>query len=376
MLNRTLGEFERAALDFRAVLARAPGDADALKALTELERQTSHRNCIAPMEDALRGARADSKEAATLHFALAKAYDDLGDYSASWRHLSAGNRLERAGILYDPSTDRAVIDRLIETFPGLEDIVPDTTGEAPIFIVGLPRSGTTLLERILGSHSAVHAAGELPAFTEAVTLAVRRASRAVPRDWAEFAARLAHTEPSVIAREYLAFARALRGERPRFTDKQPVNFFYCPLILRAFPHARIVHLTRHPLAACYAIFKTRFTGGYPFSNDLAELGAFYLGYRRLMAHWHHILPGRIYDVAYEDLVTALEPTVHGLLEYLDLPFEAQCLEFHRNPAPTSTASVVQVRQPLYDSSLNQWRHYAQELSGLSAQLAAGGIDVE
>lgn len=376
VIHRSLGEFERAAADFRAVLAHAPGDPDALKALVELERQTPQRNHIGALEEALRDAGADAKRAATLHFALAKAYDDIGECPSSWQHLTAGNRLERAASAYDPATDRAVIDRLIETFPDLEGAAADTTGEAPIFIVGLPRTGTTLLERILGQHSSVHAAGELPAFTEAVSLAVRQRSRDVPRDWAQFAARFASTDAQVIAREYLAFARALRGQRPRFTDKQPTNFFFCPLILRAFPKARIVHLTRHPLAACHAIFKTRFTGGYPFANDLAELGAFYLGYRRLMDHWHRILPGRIHDVAYEDLVTALEPTVRGVLQYLELPFEAQCLEFHRNPAPTSTASVVQVRQPLYDSSLSRWRRYEQELRPLAEQLAAGGIALD
>ena len=376
VIHRSLGDFERAAADFRAVLAHVSGDPDALKALVELERQTPQSNHIAALEAALRAAGTDANKAATLHFALAKAYDDIGECPSSWQHLTAGNRLERAGSQYDPATDRAVIERLIEAFPDLEAAAADTTGEAPIFIVGLPRTGTTLLERILGQHSCVHAAGELPAFTQAVSLAVRRASRDVPRDWAQFAARFARTDAADIAREYLAFARALRGERPHFTDKQPTNFFFCPLILRAFPQARIVHLTRHPLAACYAIFKTRFAASYPFSRDLRELALFYLGYRRLMAHWQRILPGRIYDVAYEDLVTELEPTVRGLLEHLGLPFEAQCLEFHRNPAPTSTASVVQVRQPLYDTSLRHWQHYEHELEELADQLRAGGIDLE
>lgn len=373
VIHRSLGAFAAAAADFRAVLKRLPGDPDSLKALVELERQTPEHHHLGALEAALGTAGAESKDAATLHFALAKSYDDLGDYPASWRHLCAGNRIERAGLRYDPAIDRAVIERLIEAFPQLESLAPDTTGESPIFIVGLPRSGTTLVERILGQHSAVHAAGELPALSEAVSLAVRRTSRDAPRDWAQFAARFANTDPADIAREYLAFARALRGERPRFSDKQPTNFFFCPLILRAFPQARIVHLTRHPLASCYAIFKTRFVGGYPFATDLGELGAFYLGYRRLMAHWHQILPGRIHDVAYEDLVTSLEPTVRRLLDFVGLPFEAKCLEFHRNPAPTSTASVVQVRQPLYDSSLAHWRHYETELRPLAEQLTAGGI---
>ena len=373
VIHRSLGEFGRAAADFRTVLRRLPDDPDSLKALVELERQTPEHHHIAALEEALSKAPAESKAAATLHFALAKTYDDLADYAASWRHLCAGNRIERSGVRYDPATDRAVVDRLIEAFPHLEPPAPDTTGESPIFIVGLPRSGTTLVERILGQHSAVHAAGELPALSEAVSLAVRRTSPSAPRDWAQFAARFGDTDPADIAREYLTFARALRGNQPRFSDKQPTNFFFCPLILRAFPHARIVHLTRHPLASCYAIFKTRFSGGYPFATDLGDLGAFYLGYRRLMAHWHRILPGRIHDVAYEDLVTSFEPTVRRVLDFAGLPFEAQCLEFHRNPAPTSTASVVQVRQPLYASSLEHWRHYEAGLRPLIAALTAGGI---
>jgi len=133
---------------------------------------------------------------------------------------------------------------------------------------------------------------------------------------------------------------------------------------------------RHPLAACYAIYKTDFGGAYPYSYDLGELGNYYLGYRRLMGHWHRVLPGRILDLAYEDVVTNHEAMVQRLLEYVGLPFEPACLEFHQNPAPTTTSSSVQVRQPLYDSSLEQWRHYAAELAPLRARLEAGGITVD
>lgn len=131
------------------------------------------------------------------------------------------------------------------------------------------------------------------------------------------------------------------------------------------------------MAVCYAIYKGRFQeGGFPFAYDLTELGEFYLGYRRMMAHWHEILPGRILDVAYEEIVSALEPTTRRMLEYLGLPFEAECLAFHRNPAPSTTSSVVQVRQGLYDTSLRQWTHYAEQLAPLAAQLAAGGVHIE
>jgi hypothetical protein len=222
----------------------------------------------------------------------------------------------------------------------------------------------------------VHCAGELSALSEAVGTVMQRTLRRKPSDWHEYAALLGRLDGAQIAAEYLANARTWRGERPRFTDKQPANFFYCALILRAFPNAQIVHLTRHPLAACYAIFKTRFGKTFPFSYDLAELAAFYVGYRRIMAHWHKVLPGRLIDVAYEDVVTRQEETTRRLLQRLDLPFEEACMEFHRNPTAVRTASSVQVRQPLYDSSIHQWRHFEAELAPLRARLEAAGIQVD
>lgn len=376
VVHRFLGNFDRAAADYERLLAQSPTDPEALKGLAELRRQSADHNSVAAMKASLSIAPAGSKQAATLHFGLAKSLEDIGDYAASWHHLHAGNTLERARIQYNPETDRAVIDRIIAGFPGVEPVAPDTTGERPIFIVGLPRTGTTLAERILGSHSAVHSAGELPALSEAVGSAVDLIAPLQARTWLQYAATLGGLDGASIAREYLERARARRGDRPRFTDKQPTNFFYCALILRAFPNAPIVHLTRHPLAACYAIYKTRFGGTYPFAYELGELAAFYIGYRRLMAHWHRVLPGRILDLAYEDLVTAQAPTTRRLLDYAGLPFEDSCLDFHLNPASTATASSVQVRQPLYDSSLHQWRYYAEELAPLRLRLEAAGIPID
>jgi len=375
-VHRFVGNFDLAAGDYDAVLAISPADSEALAERAELRRQTSESNSVAAMEAALAAAPAGSNETAILHFGLAKSYEDLGQYAPSWRHLSAGNRLERARVQYQPEQDRAVIDTIIDGFSSVEVMGADATGERPIFIVGLPRSGTTLVDRILGSHSQVHSAGELSALSEAIGAVVQRTVRPKPADWNGYAAALGGLDGGSIARQYLTRVRARRGDRPRFTDKQPANFFYCALILRAFPNARIVHLTRHTLAACYAIYKTRFRGAFAFGYDLAELGAFYVGYRRLMAHWHRVLPGRLLDVAYEDVVSAQEPTTRRLLEYLDLPFEAACLEFHMNPASITTASSVQVRQPLYDSSLHQWQHFGVELEPLREYLQAAGIAID
>jgi tetratricopeptide (TPR) repeat protein len=370
-----LGRFAEAIRDYERALELSPNDAEALKSLAELRSQTRELNDVAAMQTALTTADPHSQQAAALHFGLAKAHEDLGDYPRSWQHLTTANAIERGRLKYDPGQDRATIDHIIAGFPHRETTTADTTGECPIFILGLPRTGTTLVERIIGSHSLVHSAGESSALADAIlgvvvkTAPDRSTSVLGCIDaWGGLAA-------EAIARDYLLRIRPRRGDRPRFTDKTPPNFFYCALILRAFPKARIVHLTRHPLAACLAIYKMRFTGGFPFAYDLEELADFYIGYRRLMDHWHEILPGRILDVAYEDLVKSQDPATRRILEYVGLPFEPACLDFHLNPAATSTASSVQVRQPLYDSSLDRWRHYTAELEPVSERLAAAGIIV-
>jgi hypothetical protein len=325
------------------------------------------------MEAALAAAPPGSNDAITLRFGLAKSYEDLGDHTRSWQHLSAGARLERARLKYDAVQDRTVVDRIISGFADVAPATKDSIGESPIFIVGLPRTGTTLVERIVGNHSQVHSAGELLALRDAIGFAVDHSAPHLSSNWLDYAQALGDLDGEVIAREYLARSRAKRGNRPRFSDKAPANFYYCGLIFRAFPNARVVHMTRHPLAACYAIYKTRFNGGFAFSYDLQELADYYIGYRQLMDHWHRVLPGKILDVAYEDVVTAQEATTRRLLDYLDLPFETSCIDFHLNPAATSTPSSVQVRQPLYTSSVEQWRHYAEELAPLRDRLIRGGI---
>jgi tetratricopeptide (TPR) repeat protein len=372
-VHRFLGNFDLAASDHEAVLRLSPTNPDALRGLAELRKQSADHNSVAAMETALAGAPAGSDDITTLHYGLAKSYEDLGEYAASWRHVSAANKLQRARFQYDAAHERAVIDRIIAGFPAAEPVAEDSTGEQPIFIVGLPRTGTTLVERILGNHSQVHSAGELQALSEAIGTAVDAQAPQLTEGWLGYASELGGLDGKRIAREYLARSRSRRGDKPRFSDKQTANFFYCALILRAFPKARIVHLTRHPIAACYAIYKTRFYGTFPFGNDLSDLGDFYVDYRRLMAHWHRILPGRILDVAYEDVVTSLEGSTRRLLDYVGVPFEPACLEFHRNPAATMTASSVQVRRPIYDSSLQQWQNYAAELAPLGARLEAAGI---
>jgi tetratricopeptide (TPR) repeat protein len=375
-VHRILGHFDLAGADYQAVLAINPTAAKALKGTAELRRQSPERNSVAAMQAALAAAPPGSTDAAILHFGLAKSHEDLGEYGDCWAHLTAGNRLERARIQYDPRVDRGVIDQVIAQFGAIEPGQPDATGERPIFIVGLPRSGSTLLERILGCHSMVDASGEITAFPESIDAAVARAGHPPRLDMDRYVAAQTALDGWTVAEEYLARTRARRGNRPRFTDKLLTNFLYCAMILRAFPKAHILHVTRHPLAACHAIYRTRFAGTYPFAYDLAEIGEFYIGYRMLMAHWHRVLPGRLLDVSYENIVTSLEATTRRILDHIGLDFEPACLEFHRNPDPVTTTSLVQVRRPIYDSSLDGWQRHSAELAGLRARLEAAGIPID
>ncbi|MGH8290004.1 MAG: tetratricopeptide repeat-containing sulfotransferase family protein [Steroidobacteraceae bacterium] len=373
LTHQFIGNLENAERDYEAMLAVDPVVPKAFKGLVALRRQTPERNWIPQMEHALERVPARSDHAAIVHFALAKSYEDLGDYRLSWEHLTAGNRIERTFIKYDPALDRELMQALTEVLTANEPEPESAAGESPIFIVGLPRSGSTLIERILSSHRQTHQGGELTAVNETIV----GLTGVVPGTGArEFAARIAAVDGRTLAAEYLARIRAFRPEGSRWTDKQLSNFIYCPLLLRAFPKARIVHVTRHPLATCYGLYRTRFDDSYPFAYDLMEIADFYVSYRRLMQHYQRILPGRILELPYEQVVKSFEPSVRRLLEFVGLSFDAACLEFHRNPAPVMTTSSVQVRQPLYTSALEHWKHFEPWLAPARARFEAAGIPLD
>jgi hypothetical protein len=278
-------------------------------------------------------------------------------------------------LQYDVRYDVDTVDWIIRAFPQAPaEPIRACPSNEPIFIVGLPRSGTTLVERILGSHSDVFAAGELNHFAAALVSGVlsRTGGRPLPRP--ELIAGSRELDFAALGADYLERTRPATSHRRRFTDKMPLNYLYCGLIRRALPNARIVHVRRHPMASCYAMFKTLFKDGYPFSYDLNEIAQYYVGYRRLMDHWRQSMPGAIHDISYERLVRDLEGESRRLLSACGLEWQDSCLEFHRNPTATTTASAAQVRRPLYDSSLAQWRHYEQQLEPLRARLLAAGID--
>lgn len=375
-VHRFLGNTAAAGTALDEALARNPQDAEAHRLRADLKRQTPQDNHVAELEQALARPGTGPREETTLCYALAKELEGLERWEASFGYLQRGAARRRAGMRYDVHSDIATMDAIRETYSADFLAAPATgqAGAAPIFVLGLPRTGTTLVERILGMHSQVQAAGELNDFALAMSRGVARlAGEGVRLDKARRVALSAELDFKALGEDYLASAgpRA-RGAR-HFVDKMPLNFLYVGLIHRALPHARIIHVVRDPLDTCYAIYKTLFADAYPFSYQLDELGAYYIAYRRLMAHWEAVLPGRMHTIHYEDLVSAQAQSSRQLVAHCGLEWEPACLDFHRSREASTTASASQVREPVHQRSVGRWQKFAAGLAPLVRQLEAAGI---
>jgi tetratricopeptide (TPR) repeat protein len=375
MVRRFLGDLEGAEHDYDAAIVLAPTDFEAVKNRSDLRVQTAERNHVAQLEMLAGSASLDWRGEVQLRYSLAKELEDLGQYPQSFTQLSQAAKVRREHMRYDAAMDLQTVRWIMEAFPSVPQMpTQDAAADAPIFVIGLPRSGTTLVERILGSHSTLFSAGELDCFALSIVEAVRAQTGRAQMPRQELIAQSARADFAALGRAYVRCAYAATAKSGgRFIDKMPLNYLYCGLIRRALPQAKLVHLTRHPLAVCYAMYKTLFKDGYPFSYDLNEIAQYYLGYRQLMEHWQAIMPGAIYSVSYEDLVADQVNESRKLLQFCGLEWEEACAQFHQNPAASTTASASQVRRPIYDSSVAQWRHYETQLSGLRAQLEAAGI---
>jgi Flp pilus assembly protein TadD len=322
--------------------------------------------------DALSGnaASLSVKDRLHLHFARARAHEDTGRPEDAFRELLAANALKRRQIDYDEATTLARIERTRQVFtPDLVETRKDlgNPSSIPVFIVGMPRSGTTLIEQILASHPDVHGAGELNLFEQTIGAVGKRLPSA--RSFPEIVPGMSDEDFRTLGALYLDKLVQRAPDARRITDKMPANFIFAGLIHLALPNAAIIHAVRDPVDTCVSCFSTHFTRGQSQTYDLAELGRYYRHYRNLMLHWRHVLPrGRIIDVHYEELVVDLEGVVRRIVAHCGLEWDARCLDFHRTERTIRTASAVQVRRPIYRSSVGRGRKYETFLAPLFDEL--------
>jgi tetratricopeptide (TPR) repeat protein len=368
-LLKTLNRTDESIAAYRKAIAFDKANGLAWFGLANLKTVRFDGADITAMEAALTVPGAGDEQRLHLHFALGKAYDDQRDYDAAFAHYRSGNALRRARHPYDAeavsaevrSVARLLTPALLSARDGAGATDPD-----PIFIVSLPRSGSTLVEQILASHPLVEGTEEL---YEIEAIARSITSSTEPAAWLDAAAKLPPATLRALGARYLENTRKYRTTgRPFFTDKMPGNWRYIALLRLILPNAKIVDVRRHPLGCGFANFAQHFNWGIDFSYDLSDIGRFYADYVRHMAHVDAVAPGRVHRVFYETLVDGFEPEVRRLLDHLGLPFDPACLAFHENRRPVHTPSAEQVRQPIYRAGVERWQRYEAHLGSLKAAL--------
>jgi tetratricopeptide (TPR) repeat protein len=368
-IHKTLGNRRESEAAYKECLRLDPAFGAAYWCLADLKNYGFNEAEVAAMQGLLRGDGGDDDDQSQLHFALGRAFEQNHDYAASFRHYAAGNARRRKTVAFDICKFEDKTHRVRQCFDAAFFAERAGAGHqdcAPIFIVGLPRSGSTLIEQILASHSGVEGTFELPnvltivrEFDHADTLhdAYPENVRTVPFE--RFAA---------LGRRYIEETSPLRSGRPRFIDKMPNNFSHLGLIHAMLPGATIIDMRRHPMDACLSTYKQYFAEGQSFSYGLEDLGRYYRCYLSLMDHFDRVLPGKVLHLQYESLVRDPEANIRRLLEHCGLEFESSCMLFHRTQRPVRTASAEQVRQPLYASGVGYWRRFGSDLGPLRSAL--------
>mgnify|MGYP001825787401 CR=1 FL=1 len=370
-LGKTL-EAEQAISDYLDL--RLPTNGPLLFLRARIQKQTRAHNHVQMLREYL-SRQLPEAEATYCYFALAKELEDLGEYADSFKALKTGADIQRKLIRFNLADELSNIENLIRTFqPASVAGIPDSSSpRAPIFIIGMPRTGTTLVERIIAKLEGVKSAGETYDFTLAMSSVINQYIAANPGQKLSSLDAALKVNHNDIAEKYIHNLRGMFGEAEQYVDKLPFNFLYCGVIRKTFPRARIIHLVRNPMDTCYAIFKTLFHQVYNFSYDLDELAEYYVAYRQLMDHWHKLMPNTILDVAYEELVSNPHGASKRIADYLGFNWSEELIEIQDSTAASSTASAAQVREPIYTSSIHLWRKFEGELAPVRKKLLAANI---
>jgi tetratricopeptide (TPR) repeat protein len=367
---KTLGDQPGALEAYRAAIARKAEFGEVYWSMANLKVFRFDEADVAAMEQQL--SRPELDEIANVHFrfALGKAYEDKGDFDKAWHYYDTGNQRQRKRVAHDPVQFEVRHEEIREVFS--KEFLDKHAGAGyeapdPIFIVGLPRSGSTLIEQILASHSQVEGTAELPALGRIATSVGRY--RPDNRQYPLSVRDLRSKDFRAYGKQYIEETRSQRStDRPYFTDKLPNNFSHVGFAHLILPNAKIINARRHPFDSCLGGYKQLFGMGQDFTYDMIELALYYRQYHEIMQHWHEVLPGKVLDVHYEETVTDLETQVRRILDHCGLPFEESCLRFHETKRAVRTASSEQVRQPLYTSALGYWRHYEKYLQAWRDEL--------
>jgi len=353
------GDTEKAESIFRNIIKLRPNHAQSHWALStsQKSRDTSH---IEEMKNYCEQSN-NALSQSFYYYAMGKEFEDQQQWDEAFEAFSKGAAAKRSIEQFDEQTEIDTFDFLTENFSEqwLNEGSSGNPDTSPIFVLGQPRTGTTLIERIITSHSEVHSAGELQQFK----LAVRRLSNTTikkpfSRELFDAAKPLDYLK---VGNMYMQTIGRMRGNTARFVDKLPQNYLMIPLILKALPNAKIVHLVRDPMDACFSSFKQLFADAYQHSYEQEEMARHHVRYRKLMQVWRERFPGRFFDISYEDTARDIEPNAHALLEYLELPWQDECLNFHKQDSAVNTASAVQVREPAHTRSIGRWLRYEKHL---------------
>lgn len=372
---RFLGRLDDAASSLDRAVELNPDDSDAYLLRSGLRTQTAEENHLESLRAVLERTPEKHSGRVRICYALAKELEDVEDFDASFDCLSLAALARRSAMQYHPERDLATMRKIREVYT--EDLfggsVEGFVNADPIFVIGSPRTGTTLVDRILNSHSVVESAGELQAFGIELVNQCMQVSDIKPQAPADLVPLTRQIDFAALGDAYIVSARSKIAPTAHFIDKLPMNFLYAGLIHLALPKAKIIWLDRDPMDTCYAVYKSLFEGAYPYSYDLQELANYYVAYRNLMAHWFDVMPGVIHTVRYEELVTEPRPVIESLLDYCSLSWEDQCLNFHESAGAVTTASAVQVREALHTGSIGKWRHYSEQLQPVAEILQQAGV---
>ena len=369
-----VGQLDAAESSIRKLLSIQPGQANAHWLLASLKK-AKNSDHIKEIEELIDSGRYEEPGLAMLQYARGKEFEDLGEWNKAFDAFVAGAKAKRSSVEYDESAEIELFDALAECCTS--EWLADGEGydsSAPIFVVGQPRSGTTLVERLLTAHSQVHSAGELRQFEGCMAQLVGKPYGS--RLTAQIVEAGRKIVPLDLGKAYLDSTKQFRGTTKHFIDKRPLNCLLIPFILKALPNARILHLTRGAMDTCFSEFKQLFTNAYPHSYDLRETGRHFARYYRLMRVWRDRFGDRFIDVSYEDITVDFETIARNLIRYVGLAWEDACISFDKQTTPVATASAVQVREAVHTKSIGRWRKHEAGLQAIAKELIEADVPLE